>query len=210
LNPILTSVTGSFLALESTNGGFKLTDTYAAGSGSLAGTMLDLIQTWNTSGSPIGIRYQLTNTASGGSSQLMSLEVGGTPRFSINVNGAVYLQASTSASFGWSGRSRIWSSADGILTISDNAQSSFSRLTFGGTSSSFPAIKRNTVSLEVRLADDSDFAGLQSLYLRFGSGSPEGVVTAPTGAVYLRTDGGAGSTMYVKESGSGNTGWVAK
>jgi|GEM_PF-6248551 len=43
-----------------------------------------------------------------------------------------------------------------------------------------------------------------------GAGSPEGVVTAPVGAIYQRTNGGAGSTFYVKESGSGNTGWVAK
>lgn len=43
-----------------------------------------------------------------------------------------------------------------------------------------------------------------------GTGSPEGVVTAPVGALYTRTDGGAASTLYVKESGAGNTGWAAK
>lgn len=43
-----------------------------------------------------------------------------------------------------------------------------------------------------------------------GSGSPEGSITAPVGSLYTRTDGGAGTTLYVKESGAGNTGWVAK
>jgi len=43
-----------------------------------------------------------------------------------------------------------------------------------------------------------------------GTGSPEGVVTASVGALYTRTDGGAGTTLYVKESGTSNTGWVAK
>ena len=43
-----------------------------------------------------------------------------------------------------------------------------------------------------------------------GSGSPESVITAPVGSIYTRTDGGAGTTLYVKESGTGNTGWVAK
>ena len=43
-----------------------------------------------------------------------------------------------------------------------------------------------------------------------GSGSPEGVLTAPIGSLYTRTDGGTGTTLYVKESGTGNTGWVAK
>lgn len=43
-----------------------------------------------------------------------------------------------------------------------------------------------------------------------GSGSPEGVVTAPVGSLYSRTNGGAGTSLYVKESGVSNTGWVAK
>jgi hypothetical protein len=43
-----------------------------------------------------------------------------------------------------------------------------------------------------------------------GSGTPEAAVTSPVGATYLRTDGGAATTLYVKESGTGNTGWVAK
>lgn len=47
-------------------------------------------------------------------------------------------------------------------------------------------------------------------FRRKGAGSPEGVVTAPAGATYHRSDGGAGTSIYVKESGSGNTGWVAK
>jgi hypothetical protein len=43
-----------------------------------------------------------------------------------------------------------------------------------------------------------------------GSGSPESVVTAPVGSIYTRTDGGASTTLYIKESGTGNTGWIAK
>jgi hypothetical protein len=43
-----------------------------------------------------------------------------------------------------------------------------------------------------------------------GLGSPEGVVTAPVGSLYSRTDGGVLTSLYVKESGSGNTGWVGK
>lgn len=43
-----------------------------------------------------------------------------------------------------------------------------------------------------------------------GAGTPEGAVTAPIGSLFTRTDGGASTTLYVKESGAGNTGWVAK
>lgn len=44
----------------------------------------------------------------------------------------------------------------------------------------------------------------------YGAGSPEGVLIAPVGSTYRRTDGGAGTSFYVKESGAGNTGWIAK
>ena len=43
-----------------------------------------------------------------------------------------------------------------------------------------------------------------------GAGTPEASLTAPVGSMYTRTDGGAGTTLYVKETGTGNTGWVAK
>lgn len=42
-----------------------------------------------------------------------------------------------------------------------------------------------------------------------GSGAPEGTLSAAVGSLYMRTDGGADTSLYVKESGSGNTGWVA-
>jgi len=43
-----------------------------------------------------------------------------------------------------------------------------------------------------------------------GSGSPESVETAAIGSMFLRTDGSTGTSWYAKESGVGNTGWVAK
>jgi hypothetical protein len=44
-----------------------------------------------------------------------------------------------------------------------------------------------------------------------GQGSPEGVVVAKVGRLYARSDGGANTTLYVKESGNNtNTGWAAK
>lgn len=43
-----------------------------------------------------------------------------------------------------------------------------------------------------------------------GTGSPEGVVAAAVGSTYQRDDGGVSTTFYVKQSGTGNTGWVAK
>jgi hypothetical protein len=42
----------------------------------------------------------------------------------------------------------------------------------------------------------------------FTAGDPEGSLAASVGSVALRTDGTAGATMYVKESGVGDTGWT--
>jgi hypothetical protein len=41
-----------------------------------------------------------------------------------------------------------------------------------------------------------------------GSGAP--AVSAVVGSLYIRTDGGAATSLYVKESGTGSAGWVAK
>jgi len=51
---------------------------------------------------------------------------------------------------------------------------------------------------------------LQELPIYTGIGTPESVVTAGIGSLFLRTDGGASTTLYVKESGTGDAGWVAK
>lgn len=55
---------------------------------------------------------------------------------------------------------------------------------------------------------DSNDAILNGIYS--GTGSPEGVVAARVGSTYTRRDGGPGTTFYVKESGTGSTGWVGK
>lgn len=41
------------------------------------------------------------------------------------------------------------------------------------------------------------------------SGVPESGVVSPIGSIYLNKNGSTGTTLYVKESGTGNTGWRA-
>ena len=43
-----------------------------------------------------------------------------------------------------------------------------------------------------------------------GYGSPEGEVVAQKGSIYLRKDGGANTSIYIKETGVEKTGWIAK
>lgn len=62
------------------------------------------------------------------------------------------------------------------------------------------------VSIQPRIGFN---AGVSGANLFQGSGSPEGVVTAKPGSVYLNELGGQATTFYYKESGTGNTGWIA-
>jgi len=66
-------------------------------------------------------------------------------------------------------------------------------------------------------AHDPEISDMQNAMLSLlglifsGAGGPNGAVTASPGAIYLNTSGGAGTTLYVKESGvNTNTGWVGK
>jgi hypothetical protein len=57
--------------------------------GSQTTPVLNLAQTWNTSGNATGIKLNVTNTASGSSSLLMDLQVGGTSKFKVDKNGDI-------------------------------------------------------------------------------------------------------------------------
>ena len=43
-----------------------------------------------------------------------------------------------------------------------------------------------------------------------GLGTPEGNVAGDIGDLYVNATGGAATTLYVKTSGTGKTGWTAK
>jgi len=53
----------------------------------------------------------------------------------------------------------------GVVTLREFATSAFNRLQFGGSTSSFPSLKRSGAEMHVRLADDSAFAKLISAEL---------------------------------------------
>lgn len=61
----------------------------------------------------------------------------------------------------------------------------------------------------VNIAGDLVVTGSVSLSnLLVGAGTPEGSVVAPISTIFQRTDGGAGNSVYFKQSGAAATGWV--
>ena len=74
------------------SGKLDILDTTLAGSG-LSGSVLNLNQTWNTTGIPTAIKLNVTDTASNAASNLMDLQVSGNSKFRVDKNGnAVVLQ----------------------------------------------------------------------------------------------------------------------
>lgn len=213
---------------------FSLTDTVLAGSGSLAGSVLNLAQTWNTTGAPTALKLNVTNTASGASALLMDLQVGGVSQFkvdkagigtfagalnlggalttSFNVTGNSWLgstlvRCGATSGFSWNGRSFMASPADGQITLFNNANTGFTRLNFGGTTSSFATIKLNGTLLQFRLADDSADAPISSAQIFNADNAITAVANAATVTRAFRNNvvtnnSAAGLTITLSTSGA--------
>lgn len=143
-----------------------LTLTPASLTGSSATKAFDLQQTWNTSGNPIAIFANITNTASGASALIADWQVGGVSQFNVSKTGGLTSRSSIVAtaggvqiasgnSFTFASRSRINSLTNGNILLWNQAQTDFGLLQLGGTTSSFPALKRSGTGLISRLADDT-------------------------------------------------------
>ena len=137
------------------------------------------------------------------------------------------LTVDATGTIAWATRTKMTSPADGRLLLTTAAGTDFNMLQLGGTTGSFPALRRSGAAIIVSTADGAALASVQSYdhytsgslvffggnncRISAGLGTPEGAVAATVGSLFLRSDGGAGTTLYVKQGGSGtNTGWVAK
>jgi hypothetical protein len=88
-------------------------------------------------------------------------------------------------------RFRIGSSNSQLL-ITNAAETDAPLVQFGGVTASFPALKRSTTTLQVRLADDSAFTGLAAAFVSIGT------TPATAGDLRLRH----GMQILVRNSGN--------
>lgn len=200
LAPTLTSAV-DYRAIETTQGSLTMADTYL-NTGSAARSLFNLTQTWNTSGNPTAIFLNVTNTASGATANLIDLQISGTSQFKVTKAGG--LSVSSAGFIGFSSRGRVQSPADSIIRLSNAGEDNFDRLQFGGGTSSFPALKRNSAALEARLADDSATAGLIASYINLDktitAGGTTGDQTINNASGSVNFAGGALSFLTVTNS----------
>lgn len=160
---------------------------------------ININPTWNASGSAFnGIYMRATNTASAAATNLIDLGLTSS-MFRVSKDG--YMFCAGGLEMGSSiNQTRVANYSGSILfyasgTIGPMITSTELRLAKG---------------YRLAITNATSYAGTTASVILGGSGSPEGAVTAPVGSLYLRADGGTSSSLYVKESGTGSTGWIAK
>ena len=168
--PTLT-LANDFRSIESTNGKVIFTDTYSSGSGSLAGSLLDLNQTWNTSGTTTALKLNVTDTLSNAASLLMNLQTGGVSQFSVGKGGTVTVRTSTvtpNITQGASGNATTITLGGGAGTINYSTQTpvtSSAGHTFSSAGIFISAGHCRTIGVTSSFSNSSGTATYSSLFL---------------------------------------------
>ena len=125
---------------------------------------------------------------------------------------AAAIQAHTGAAGATSTR-RWWFGKQQAAETGSNAGSNFGIYAYDDSGSGLGyGLEINRATRKVTVSTPGATAGLEfgssGPRIMAGTGSPESVVSAPVGSLWLRTD--SSTTLYVKQTGTGNTGWIAK
>ena len=172
LSANLTEVTdsiGTISPLQLSTEAVGLSRTVNLSAGATTPRLFNVAYTINNSGAQTGTLTGLflnaTETALNGiTHNLLDLQVGGSSKILIDRTGALTAQGSiaTTANAFIYWNSRVIMSAIGNILLQDETQTTFNRLQLGGTTSSFPAIKRNGAAIDFRLADDSGYCTINA------------------------------------------------
>jgi hypothetical protein len=95
-------------------------------------------------------------------------------------------------------------SSDGVISLRNTATTDFSRLQLGGTTASFPAIKRNGAGIDIRNGDDTGYTSLNVGLL----GSYSAAYMMALQAVIASGAGAAAGTLTNAPTAGNPTKWI--
>jgi len=197
LNDVITAVNdGTFTAVAITQGTLPNPATW-----------LSLSATWNDAADTFrGVDITITNTASAAASTPFRIRggaAGTTELFSVAANGYTTVPGGgfTDASLRFGNFNTGLSSVGGtrLDVVIGGLQAATFFADANGACFYYDRVRVNSIDFNV--------FGVARASIREGSGTPEGNTTANPGSLYLDYTNGK---LYVKESGTGNTGWVVK
>lgn len=151
---------------------FSITGTPITGGTATTTKPLALIETsgasstaWSTGGTMFGV-----NAPSGFAGRVFDFQANGVSTLNLSAAGTLSgvgnfttagnVIAGGALNISWLGRSEMLSPSDGVILLQNAANSDFTRLQLGGTSTSFPAIQRSGTTVAIKLADGSADAPL--------------------------------------------------
>jgi hypothetical protein len=126
-----------------------------------------------------------------------------------NVESNNNLQLGGLGTFRFGGTLKMQTPSSGVLLIGNDALNDFNRLQLGGTTNAFPAIKRNSAAIDFRLADDSAFCGINTLFVNvastgrydFGAGNIRLEASSSYNAIFSNYDGVAVQASWTTIAG---------
>jgi len=138
------------------------TGTIVKGSGSTSATTSLLVQ--NSAGTEaLKVRDDLLVILGGG----LNMSSGSLTAVSVDCSSGVFAPSGGNG-VKWGSNVFAISNTNGILKLSNGTNSDWDRLQFGGTTSSFPALKKSGTTLQSRLADDSGYAPIDASLYKVG------------------------------------------
>lgn len=143
-----------------------------------------------------------------GSNIATFLDSNGNERIKFDSAGGIQsewaITAGGSQGYRISGKIFIQGSSDGVMLLTNSGGDNFNRMQFGGTSSSFPSIKRNGAEINFRLADDSGFCNIEAGQIKTGAGtfSSNTLFVSSGGGLFLGYGGGGGNLNLFPNSGT--------
>lgn len=159
------------------------------------------IQTSRTGGTStqvllsVGRAYQMNSSASAAPTVNGTMTFNPDTTYDIGLSGdlrprRIYMGNNGQIHMGGSGGSRgfMTGTADGVFQFTNAAGNDYNRLMLGGSTASFPALKRVGTAIQVRLADDSANTQIGIMSIAYASTLFSGLGTPSNGTVLYCSD----------------------